>query len=250
MAKIIALGGGNKRRTKFSVEAFDVDQEIVKLSGKSKPRLLFIPTASSDLDDYIQDINSHFGKKLGCRVETLYLVQRELSKREIRKKILQSDIIFVGGGNTLKMMKLWRRLGIDKFFKEALKKNIVLSGTSAGGICWFKYGLSNSRRYSNPKADLMKVRGLDFVSLSFCPHYNRGKKRKRDLKKIMKKSYGIAIAVDDRCAIEIVDDKYRIISSKNNANTYKVYWKNNKYFQEKLEKTEHFRELKGLFKKI
>ncbi|MDO9399329.1 MAG: hypothetical protein Q7T79_01400, partial [bacterium] len=78
--------------------------------------------------------------------------------------------------------------------------------------------------------------------------YNFQKNRKPDLKKIMRKTTGIAIAIDNCCAIEIIDDKYRIISSKKLANAYKVFWKANKYYEEIIKKEKEFKILKELLK--
>lgn len=246
--KIIAIGGGNKIRSGFSVKVLAVDKEIIRLSGKITPRLLFIPTASSDSRTYSKDIILHFEKNLKCKVDVLYLYGKA-SLKEIRDKILNSEIIYVGGGNTLKMMRLWRKLGVDTILRKAAKKGIVLSGVSAGGICWFKYGNSDSRRFRNPKANLIRVRGLDLAPLLFCPHYDVEKERKADLKKMMLKTPGVAIAVDNCCAIEIIDKTYRIISSKANSNAYRVYWKGNDYYEEKLEKSKHLKNLKELIYK-
>ena len=83
----------------------------------------------------------------------------------MRNLILGADIVYIGGGNTLAMMKRWRELGIDKLLKIAYKRDIVLSGLSAGSICWFKQGLSDSRRFRNPKADLIKVTGIGLINI-------------------------------------------------------------------------------------
>ena len=131
----------------------------------------------------------------------------------------------------------------------ACNKGIVLSGLSAGAICWFKYGNSDSRRFNNPKANSIRVGGLNLISALFCPHYDVEKERKPDLKKLMRKTSGVAIAVDNCCAVEIIDKKYRVISSKTTANAYKVYWKKGKYFENIISKSEDFSPLSSLLKK-
>lgn len=249
MGKIVALWGGDKLNSGFSVKALNIDKEIIKLTNKSNPKLLFIPTASLDLKLYVEDIENYFWKKLGCKIDVLYLLDWNLIKSDIENKILDSDIIFVGGGNTLMMMKIWRKFWIDNILKEAYKKNIVLSGTSAGAICWFKFGNSDSRRYKNPSAKLIKVSGLNLFPILFCPHYDTQDDRKNDLKNMMKQTPGVALAVDNCCAIIILDNKFRIISSKKNANAYKVYWKNGQYFEERINKTETYREINKLITK-
>lgn len=248
MVKIIAIGGGQKLKSGFSVKAPAVDREIINLSKKSSPRFLFIPTASSDAKGYIKDIKQYFGKTLKCNTDVLCLYDKP-SNKEIRSKISSADIVYVGGGNTLKMMKFWRKLSIDELLKRAARKGTVLSGVSAGGICWFRYGNSDSRRFRNPKADMIRVRGLDMVPILFCPHYDTEKNRKTDLKKMMKKTPGVAIAVDNCCAIEIIDDTYRIIASSPSANAYKAYWKRNKYYEKKLDKSKNYKKIKELITK-
>ncbi|MEI8328020.1 MAG: peptidase E [Candidatus Taylorbacteria bacterium] len=247
--KIVAIGGGEIGRSGFPVETTKIDKEIIRLTGKSKPKLLFIPTASSDSEGYARVVEKHFDTNLGCKVDTLYLLKQKPSRKEIEDKILNADMIYVGGGNTLKMMNVWRRYGVDKILVKAGEKGVVLSGVSARAICWFRSGSSDSRRFTDPKADLIKVRGLNLVPALFCPHYDFEKDRKPDLKRLMKKTSGVAIAIDNCCAIEIIDDTYRIISSKKTANAYRVYWKKGKFYEEVIEKKNTFLPLAGLLKK-
>ena len=249
MKKIVAIGGGEIGRLGFPVETTKIDKKIIKLTGKKNPKLLFIPTASLDSESYFKTVKKHFGEKLGCKIDVLYLIKEKLSQKKIKNKILKSDIIYVGGGDTLKMMKVWRKNGLDKILKEAYEKGIVLSGLSAGSICWFKWGNSDSKRFSNPNAGLIKVSGLGLINALHCPHYDFEKHRKFGLKKIMKKVSGVAIAIDNCCAIEVIDNKYRIIGSKSSANTYKIYWKDNKYYEKTIKKEKEFKLLGNLLKK-
>ena len=234
MKKIVAIGGGEIGRPGYSIETAKIDREIIKLSGKKRPKFLFIPTASLDADGYVKVVNNYFGKKLGCIIDVLYLVNKKTSHQEIKNKILNSDIIYVGGGNTLKMLKLWRKLEVDKILTVAYKKGIVLSGVSAGAICWFKYGHSDSRKFNNRNAAYIKVKGLGFINALACTHYNVEKDRRKSLKDMMKKEKIFGIALDNCAALEIIDDKYRVITSKPGANAYKVYWREGRYYEEKI----------------
>lgn len=246
MKKIIAIGGGEIGKPGFKIETKEIDEEIIRLTGKKNPRLLFIPTASSDSENYYEIVKKYFGKILNCKTDVLYLIKNNLTKKEIEAKILNSNIIYVGGGDTLKMMKIWRKLKVDEILLKAYKKGIVMSGLSAGAICWFSFGNSDSKKFTNPDANLIRVRGIGLIKVLFCPHYDIEKERKGELKKMMKKNSGIAIAVDNCCAIEILDDKYRIISSKKTADAYKIYWKKGKYYEKKLKKEKIFKSLKKL----
>ncbi|MFA5033839.1 MAG: peptidase E [bacterium] len=249
MKKIVVIGGGEIGRPGYPVETTQIDKEIINLTGKKNPRLLFIPTASADSELYFEIVKKHFGKKLGCKIDVLYLINKNLSKKETEEKIFGTDIIYVGGGNTLKMMKIWRTTGVDKILKQAYGRGIVLSGLSAGSICWFEWGISDSKKSINPNADFIKVSGLGLIKALHCPHYDFEKYRKPALKKIMKKTSGISIAIDNRCAMIIIDAKYRIISSKTSANAYKVYWKANRYYEEVIKKEKKLKSLKDLLKK-
>ena len=233
MRKIIAIGGGEIGYANVKNETLLIDREIIKLSGKKNPKFLFIPTASGDAAGYVTSVENYFGKKIGCKIDSLELISKKYSKKEIEDKILKTDIVYVGGGNTLKMMKVWRKLGVDVFLEKAMKKGVVLSGVSAGSICWFRHGNSDSARFGkNKTASMIRVKGLDMVPALHCPHYNIEKGREQSLKEMMKKNRGVAIAIDNCAAIEIVGDQYRILRSKKTANAYKVYWKKGKYFKE------------------
>ena len=235
MRKIFAIGGGEIGYPGMKNDTLKIDQELIKLSSKEKPRLLFIPTASGDADGYIKSVNSYFGKRLGCIIDVLTLTKTSYSQKQLKDKILKADIIYVGGGNTLKMMKLWRKFKVDVLLKKAYHQGIVMSGLSAGSICWFNYGNSDSARFGrNKTASMIKVKALGLLPFLHCPHYDIERGREESLKKMMKKTSGVAIAIDNCAALEVIDDKFRIIRSKQSANAYRVYWYQGKYYKEQI----------------
>lgn len=249
MKKIIAIGGGEIGRPGYPVETNKIDREIIKLTGKKNPKLLFIPTASKDSITYIDVAKKHFEKRLGCEVNNLLLFSEKPSKKEIEKKILGSDIIYVGGGNTLLMMKTWRRLGVDKILEKAYNKGIVMSGLSAGSICWFRWGNSDSPRFSTGSMKLIKVRSLGFIRALNCPHYDIEQHRSESLMEMMKKTSGVAIALDNCAALEVIDDKYRIITSKPNAKAYVIFWKKNIFYKLEIKQDRQYKSLAQLLQK-
>lgn len=221
MGTIVAIGGGEIGQW----ETLSIDHAIVKLAEKDHPKVLFIPTASGDSPGYTETFQKVYGKKLGCDIDSLYLLKEKISKKEIEKKVLSADIIYVGGGNTLRMMKSWRKNGVDVLLQKAYKKGIILTGLSAGSICWFRYGSSDSRSFSNPNdISFMRVCGLGIIPLTVSPHHIREKKlRDAGLVKLMKKTPGIGLALDDYSAILIQDDRYEILKSKKNVGIVKVF---------------------------
>ncbi|TSC80377.1 MAG: peptidase S51 dipeptidase E [Candidatus Peregrinibacteria bacterium Gr01-1014_25] len=235
MKKLVAIGGGDirKRATKA------IDEEIIRLSGKKHPRLLFIPTASSDSAGYWRNIQRYFGDVLRCRTDVLHLVGKTPAPAAMRRKILSADIVYVGGGNTLKMMRIWRRLGVDRMLAAAYRKGIVLCGVSAGSICWFASGHSDSMSFYNPrKWRYINVKGLGLIRGVHCPHYDsntRGVPRRKHFRDMIARRGGIGIAVENHCAVAFIDGKYfKILTSKPRAAAYRVYKRRGKVLAEKI----------------
>ena len=221
---IIAIGGGNIRTR----QTVPIDREIIRRSNKKHPNLLFIPTASSDSEEYWDHIQEYFGNYLKCKTDVLYLINEQPSKVRIREKIEWADIIYVGGGNTLMMMRLWRRIGVDTLLRSAYANGTVLCGISAGSICWFESGHSDSMAYYNPrKWKYIQVRGLGLVKGIHCPHFNgmtKGVPRRKDFQEMIRKTGGMGIAIENNCAIEFTDGRfYRVINSKSRARAYRVH---------------------------
>lgn len=255
MVKIIAIGGGEIGEPKENsngfqpVETTSIDKQILLLTEKKNPTLLFLPTASYDSVSYYETAKKHFTKVGFSSVDVLYLSDKTLTQDQIKEVILSHDAIYVGGGNTLRMMTIWKRLGVNKILKQALDKNIVLSGLSAGSICWFSYGNSDSRRYSSGSKQLIKVAGLGYIDALICPHYDTEIHRQDDLKRMMKTTTQMAIALDECSALEIVDDKYRVITSKPTAKVRKIYWKQDEYIIEEIPVDKSYKDLANLLKK-
>lgn len=234
------------------METLPIDKEIIKLSGKKNPDLLFIPTASEDSRSYTQVVTKHFGGRLDCTVTPLYLIDEKYSSKELSNKILDADIIYVGGGDTLKMLQIWKKTGVDKLLRKAYEKGITLSGVSAGAICWFARGQSDSLSFTTPaekKWDYIVVEGLGLIKGMAVPHFTKSNERARHLSDFLKNNAEMAVAISNCVAIEIIDNKFRIITSKPHAHAYKAYRKNNKIVFEEIPETEHFSSLKTLFSK-
>lgn len=225
MSTIVAIGGGELK----DLETLLIDKEIIRLARKKKPRVLFIPTASSDALGYCETFRTVYGKKLKCQVDELLLIRGKLSKKIIAEKVLSADIIYVGGGNTLKMLRIWRKHGVDVLLKQAYKKGAILSGLSAGALCWFRYGSSDARSFSEGKEfSYMRVRGLDLIPATVSPHHIREKTRDSGLVKVMRRTPGVGLAIDDNAALIIENNQYRIITSTSAAKVRKIFVKTRK----------------------
>ncbi len=219
MKTIVAIGGGELRK----LETLAIDEEIVRLSGRRRPRALFLPTASGDSEGYWEAFDEVYGGRLGCRAEALWTIRERPSKAEIAAKILGSDLIYVGGGNTLRMMRVWRRLGIDKLLLRAYQRGVVVSGLSAGSICWFKWGHSDSRKYTAGDGpwEYIRVRGLGIIPTAHCPHHDN-RERRLGFRRMIREHGGVGIALDDGCALVCQDDGYRVLSAQDGAGAYRL----------------------------
>ena len=217
--RIVAIGGGELK----DLETLAIDRRIVELTGKARPTALFIPTASGDPPDYIDSFQRCYRGRLGCRTRALELVRDPPAFDEMSAMVLESDLIYVGGGNTYRMMRIWRRLGLDAVLRQAASRGVVLSGLSAGAICWFRYGHSDSRSFSsNAGWSYIRVSGLGLVNAVFCPHYHH-ERREEPLSQMIARRGGIGIACDNNAAIEIVGERWRVITSADSGRAYRLY---------------------------
>jgi dipeptidase E len=143
-----------------------------------------------------------------------------LAVNELRSFLLGQDIIYVGGGNTRNMLVLWREWGLDVILREAWEKGTILCGISAGSICWFEQGLSDSIA----AGELRPLNCLGFLQGSNCPHYDGEPLRRPCFHAFV--SEGLMMdgyAADDWVGLHYVGSKlHQIVSAKPNANAYEV----------------------------
>ena len=211
--QIVAMGGGG-----FSMEAENplLDQYILGLAEKEKPRVCFLPTASGDSDRYIVRFYSAF-LKFPCTPTHLSLFQPPTA--DLRSFVLEQDIIYVGGGNTRSLLALWREWEIDQILREAWEAGIVLAGLSAGSICWFEEGVTDS-----VPGSLNPLRCLGFLKGSHCPHYDGETGRRPAYQRLL--SEGLiseGYAADDGVGLHFVGDRLeKIVSSRPNAKAYQL----------------------------
>lgn len=157
---IVAIGGASFRAEPENLAA---DRYILGLTGKKRPSVCFVPTASAEPAEVIATFEDAYGR-LGAKTSVLRFFQRT---PDLRDTIFSHDAIYVGGGNTKSMLAVWREWGLDRLLREAWQKGIVLAGVSAGAICWFEQGVTDSW------AD--RLRPLDclgFLADTCCPHYD------------------------------------------------------------------------------
>lgn len=194
-----------------------LDLYIQSLARRQPPKVCFVPTASGDSQSCLDRFYSAFAK-FECSPTHLSLFEPPVT--DLRAFVMEQDVIYVGGGNTRNLLALWREWGLDRILYEAGEAGIVLSGVSAGSICWFEEGVTDS--FS--KTDLRPLKCLGFLSGSNCPHYDGEPLRRptyQELVKTGKLSSGYG--VDDSAALHFVNGKLvKVVSSRQKAAAYFV----------------------------
>lgn len=209
---IIAIGGGGFGRNPG--EGI-IEEYILKQTKKKRPNICFIPTATGDNEAYKVNYYVTFSK-LNCNPTHLDFFKRT---PDLERLIAEQDAIFVGGGNTKSMLAVWREWHLDKILKKAYKNGTVMSGVSAGAICWFQNGITDSW-----DSNLQIMPCMDFVKGTCCPHYDEEPERKPTVKKLISNSKVKSIyAVDGGAALHIKNEKnFKSVSFKNYKNAYEV----------------------------
>lgn len=255
--KIVAIGGGENGRKigehqYLPYETKEIDAEIVKLTNKLNPNFLFIVHAQSDSleiqESYFQTMKKIYGDNLGCNCRDLK--SNELNNHKIvKEKIEWADIIYEGGGDTESMITLWKKTKFDKVLYNAWKNGKVISGISAGAVCWFKACNSDVDTENNI---FETVNCLGWFDLFITPHCDE-KGRYESTKIQIKNTTNIALMLSNKSSIEIVNDKYKIIFSNKNEDikpfVKKCYWDNEKYEEKELTNTTKFLPIENLLKK-
>lgn len=247
MGKIVAIGGGENGHHNTKYETAPFDKEIIRLTGKAKPNFLFIGLANKYSVYYFEIMDGIYNGMYGCLTD--YLRYEEIRNKEITSsKIKNADIIYVGGGNTYKLIRLFKMYDIDKMLIEAYNEDKVLCGVSAGAICWCDYGNSDSRKISSNSSQIIRVSGLGLINVLFAPHIVKEPDRIESVRQMMRQTYKIPAVQLDNAALEVVDTQYRILTIDDNSVAEKCYWKNGKYIRQNIINNE-FKNIKKLYER-
>ncbi|MDY7221188.1 Type 1 glutamine amidotransferase-like domain-containing protein [Halalkalibacterium halodurans] len=226
MNQIIALGGGG-----FSMEPENplLDTYILDQCAKANPKICFIPTASGDSEHYITKFYDFFGKQ-DCQPSHLSLFRPPT--RDLESYLLDKEILYVGGGNTKNLLILWKEWGLDSILRKAWKEGILLAGISAGSICWFEEGVTDS--YGD---GLEPIKCLGFLKGSHCPHYDGETERRPSYHRLVTSNeIQGGIAADDGVAIHYIgEDIHKIVSSRPRAKAYRLQQFDHKMIETELE---------------
>ena len=209
---IIAIGGGGFGRNPNKPV---IEDYIVSLSPAKKPKIAFFPTASAENVQYVVNFYTAF-TKLHCTPRDISLFKKT---PDLESVIDESDIIYVGGGNTKSMLAVGREWNLDKLLLKAYNRGAILCGVSAGAICWFKQGITDSWA-----SNLNVMDCLDFIPECCCPHYDGEKDRRPSVHDMIKnKKINSCYAIEDGSALHYKNGKFfTSVSFYNNKKTFFV----------------------------
>jgi peptidase E len=210
---ILAMGGGG-----FSMERSPLlDEFVLSLARGGRPRICFLGTASGDSPEYAARFLRAFRRQ---RCVPLVLSLLQPPRRSLQGILQDQDVVYVGGGNTRALLALWREWEVDRILRRAWRNGTVMAGLSAGSICWFEQGLSDSVESGR----LLPLDGLGILPGSNCPHYD-GEAGRRPAYRRLVGSGGMkpGWAADDGAGLLFVGRKFvRAVSSRPAARAWRL----------------------------
>ena len=206
---IVALGGSGER-------GGPLDDYLLRLTGKERPRACFLPTATGD--SAVATVG-FYEKFPAARCEPSHLELFGVPIADVRGHLLAQDLIYVSGGNTANMLAVWRVHGVDGALREAWEAGVVLAGPSAGAICWFECGVTDS--FGPALAPL--ERALGFLPGSFCPHYDGEPERRPTYRALVAEGFPPGIAADDGVGVRFRGTELvEVVAEREGAGAYRV----------------------------
>ena len=208
--QIIASGGGGFGR---SLDDLRQERYILQQCGAERPKIGFLAQASCEDRGYVASFYEAF-TRLGAEPTVVSLFG--VVKPEWEERLLSQDVIYVGGGNTRSMLALWREWGVDAVLRRAWERGIVLAGVSAGAICWFEEGVTDS------VWPLGVLPCLGFLGGSCCPHFDGEVERRPAYSKMLAENrIGAGIALDDHAMGHYVDGQLdQVVCSTDASQAY------------------------------
>ncbi|WAT11064.1 peptidase E [Rouxiella badensis] len=196
---IVAIGG----ETAADMQQITaIDRYILSLSQKESPQILYISTASGDVPERIEQFEKKFASA-GYLVESLSFFRTPYpTVKQIDEMIARAEVIFVAGGNTRAMLAVWKEFSIDQQLKSAMRHGTILCGVSAGAICWFDLGHSDSG------GGYSLIPGLGLLTGVMCPHFGSEEGREESFSALLAEQNILpAYAADDGVALHFRDGK-------------------------------------------
>ncbi len=189
---------------------------FLRQTGKRRPKVCFIGTAHGDAETGRLRFYAGFSR-FPCVPVHLPLFAR--TPRDLASFVMEQDAIFVGGGNTRSLLAVWRDWELDRHLRAAWEQGVVLGGASAGSICWFEHGVTDS--VAGP---LTALPCLGFLPGSNCPHYDSEPLRRPTFRRMVAGgAMPDGMAADDGVALHYVGTQLKkVVGSVPRASAWRV----------------------------
>ena len=206
-----------------------MDEYVLGLVDRERPRVCFLPSASGDADHYIVRFYRAFSADR-CEPSHISLFRRERGiGGDLREHLLAQDVIYVGGGSVISLLGVWQAHRVDEVLREAWERGIVLCGLSAGSLCWFSEAVTAF--HGAPQA----VEGLGLLPHSNCVHYDGEPCRRQEYRRFIRDGMCAGYAADDGAALHFVGtDLHRVVASRPGKRGWRVALRGDRVVERKL----------------
>ncbi|MEA2496926.1 MAG: dipeptidase [Thermoleophilaceae bacterium] len=211
--QIVAFGGGG-----FSMERGNtlLDDYVLGLTDSERPKVCFLPTASGDADHYIVRFYRAFDAAR-CEPSHVSLFRRDGGAADIHAHILESDLVYVGGGSVVSLLGAWRAHGLDTTLRLAWEQGTVMCGVSAGSLCWFESALSAF--HGSPQL----VEGLGLLPHSNCVHFDCERDREGAFRQHLADGMCAGYAAEDGAALHFNGERLSaVVTSRPEARAFRM----------------------------
>ncbi len=215
MARQIVVSGGAGYWS--GPDGLKLDDYVMSLVDKPRPRVCVVCTASGDSETLVGGFYEQFSQR--CEVSHLSLFLPPFD--DPAELLARQDVIYVGGGSTANLLAVWRVHGIDQLMSNAFDNGTILCGSSAGGICWFESGLTDSLSFDGCLRPLRN--GLGLLPRSHAPHFDRPGRAETYTAMINDGDLADGIGIDDFAAVHFIDGEiHRVVASRPNSTAHQV----------------------------
>jgi peptidase E len=208
---IVGLGGGGRTEEQQA----KLRRYVLDVTGKERPRICFVATAVGDQSENVV----RFYEQYAGLGELAHLKFFPYPPDDLRDFTLAQDVLVVSGGNTANLLAIWRVHGFDRIVREAWEQGVLLTGGSAGMICWYEACVTDS--FGPQLAGLRD--GLGFLAGSACPHYDGEELRRPRYRELVDGGFPAGIAADDGVALRYEGAQLvEVVTARPEARAYRV----------------------------
>ena len=224
----VSIGGGELRnKTTASIDGYVASLAKSRITDGHRGYALFFPTASHDSNPYFNSFRKTYTSLFDMKSDVAILTKGLMTLEHVAEKIAKADLIYVGGGDTLYLMQVWRETGVDKLVWDAYCRGAVLAGLSAGAICWFEDIYTDSL----VEGEYAPYKGLGKIKGAATPHYDT---RPEFDAVAAEKKYPLSYAIEDNAAV-VFEDEAPIGALSAGGNAYRMTFDEGKIRKEKIE---------------